>query len=303
MRAGAAGPYLRSTVRPTAEHASLVKRCLLIVAIVLLAGAAVNLAVAWSFAIRVTPVSPSQAVLMLAGVYEGLDDAQWWWFQMKVGPGHEQIAWERPYVSKVPVSYSGDVVAETRDVIKLDLRSSWTGHGRVGGVRSYGVVSKNRKTWSGEFAAKFLAARSGAFASDRPPGQVDKDAIPGWAGDPQSIASGGRVRRAFGWPRVAMWHESLLAVNSRQQVVTAGGLRLADSLQIIGPGPILPYRIIPGGFAVNTLLYGAILWLLIPGPVALRRFSRVRRGVCPACAYPVGEAAVCTECGKARLLR
>ncbi|MEE8459247.1 MAG: hypothetical protein V3S08_05205, partial [Phycisphaerales bacterium] len=63
------------------------KRCLLIVAIVLLAGAAVNLAVAWSFAIRVTPVSPSQAVLMLAGVYEGLDDAQWWWFQMKVGPG------------------------------------------------------------------------------------------------------------------------------------------------------------------------------------------------------------------------
>ena len=26
---------------------------------------------------------------------------------------------------------------------------------------------------------------------------------------------------------------------------------------------------------------------------------RARRGLCPACAYPVGEAAVCTECGKA----
>ncbi len=52
------------------------------------------------------------------------------------------------------------------------------------------------------------------------------------------------------------------------------------------------------GFAINTLLYAALLWLLIPGPFVLRRFLRLRRGLCPKCAYPIGESSVCTECGK-----
>ena len=50
-------------------------------------------------------------------------------------------------------------------------------------------------------------------------------------------------------------------------------------------------------FIANTLFYAAILWLLICGPFVLRRFARVRRGLCPRCAYPMGESAVCTECG------
>ncbi len=53
------------------------------------------------------------------------------------------------------------------------------------------------------------------------------------------------------------------------------------------------------GFAVNTVFYAAVLWLLILGPFALRRFIRVRRGLCPACAYPRGESDLCSECGKA----
>ncbi len=61
----------------------------------------------------------------------------------------------------------------------------------------------------------------------------------------------------------------------------------------------MPLGPIPLGFAVNTLFYAALLWLLIPGPVALRRFLRVRRGLCPKCAYPMGGSSVCTECGGA----
>jgi hypothetical protein len=61
------------------------------------------------------------------------------------------------------------------------------------------------------------------------------------------------------------------------------------------PLPLMP--IVPG-FVVNTLFYAAVLWLAILGPFALRRFVRVKRGLCPKCAYPMGEAAVCTECGK-----
>lgn len=60
----------------------------------------------------------------------------------------------------------------------------------------------------------------------------------------------------------------------------------------------LPLRPIPGGFAVNTVFYGATLWLMICGLFALRRFIRVRRGLCAACGYPMGESAVCSECGK-----
>ncbi len=56
------------------------------------------------------------------------------------------------------------------------------------------------------------------------------------------------------------------------------------------------------GLALNTLLTATIGWLLIYGPMALRRlirrFSRIRRGLCPKCAYPIGESNVCTECGQ-----
>ena len=51
------------------------------------------------------------------------------------------------------------------------------------------------------------------------------------------------------------------------------------------------------GFAGNTIFYATLLWLLIAAPFALRRFLRLRRGLCPKCAYPMGESAVCTECG------
>jgi hypothetical protein len=60
----------------------------------------------------------------------------------------------------------------------------------------------------------------------------------------------------------------------------------------------LPIRPIWPGFAINTLFYAAILWLLLALPGALRRWRRIKRGLCPACAYPVGASALCTECGK-----
>ena len=61
---------------------------------------------------------------------------------------------------------------------------------------------------------------------------------------------------------------------------------------------IIPYELLWPGFAVNTLFYATILWLVIPGPFVLTRFLRVRRGLCPLCKYPIGVSAVCTECGK-----
>ncbi len=56
-------------------------------------------------------------------------------------------------------------------------------------------------------------------------------------------------------------------------------------------GPVWP------GFAINTLFYAGILWVMFAAPFALRGRKRIKHGLCPACAYPVGESEVCTECG------
>ena len=79
-----------------------------------------------------------------------------------------------------------------------------------------------------------------------------------------------------------------------------GGFELGDwPGRAGGFGPrALPLRPVWPGFAVNTLLYGTLLCLLSYLAIAVRRFLRLRRGLCPKCAYPMGESAVCTECGR-----
>ncbi len=65
----------------------------------------------------------------------------------------------------------------------------------------------------------------------------------------------------------------------------------------------LPCRPLGVGFAINSIVYAAILWLLLEAYCAIRRRRRIKRGLCPACAYPVGESAMCSECGKAVVLK
>jgi hypothetical protein len=63
----------------------------------------------------------------------------------------------------------------------------------------------------------------------------------------------------------------------------------------------LPYgmdELLFPGFAINTIFHAAILWLLFFAPGAVLRTIRRKRGLCQACAYPVGRSPVCTECGK-----
>jgi hypothetical protein len=61
----------------------------------------------------------------------------------------------------------------------------------------------------------------------------------------------------------------------------------------------LPYHPLWPGFAVNTVFYAGMLWMLFAASFALLRRRRKKHGLCPACAYPVGASNVCTECGKA----
>lgn len=60
---------------------------------------------------------------------------------------------------------------------------------------------------------------------------------------------------------------------------------------------MLPMKPMWGGFAVNTVAYSAVLWVVLAIPSALRRKRRIRRALCPVCAYPVGTSDICSECG------
>jgi hypothetical protein len=60
---------------------------------------------------------------------------------------------------------------------------------------------------------------------------------------------------------------------------------------------LLPLRPLWPGFAINTLLYAPIIWLLLFAPLALRRVIRRQRNLCERCGYPRGPSTICSECG------
>lgn len=61
--------------------------------------------------------------------------------------------------------------------------------------------------------------------------------------------------------------------------------------------PIIPLHPIWPNFLINTIFYAAILWLLTLGPLAARRFIRNKRGLCIICGYDLRGASggVCPE--------
>ena len=141
-------------------------------------------------------------------------------------------------------------------------------------------------------------------------------AVPdGWPSRPIFLADGTSVGRTttvpisgdfqyriivsqYGLPLQSMEYHMLLTTpdNQRPSPFTWTIVAAWQTSTFAGTVPLRP---IWSGFAVNTIFYVTILWLLSGGPFRLRRFIRVRRGLCPACAYPHGESDVCSECGGA----
>ena len=73
-------------------------------------------------------------------------------------------------------------------------------------------------------------------------------------------------------------------------------LRPAEIKGLFG-GRVLPLHPLWPGFALNTIFYAAIAWMLFAMPFTIRRRRRIKRGECVRCAYPVGTSPACTECG------
>ena len=102
-----------------------------------------------------------------------------------------------------------------------------------------------------------------------------------------------------GWPTMCL----TCAFASRQDV-GGGGLGIPKPLNWY-PNDLrlLPTRPIWPRFAINTVFYAVVVWLLFAAPFALRRRRRIKRGLCPKCAYDLrgtpSDATACPECGEA----
>ena len=155
-----------------------------------------------------------------------------------------------------------------------------------------------------EWSSPFLAQHSSSFGSSfiGAAAQV----APGQITTYEHVSAVGQSVFQFGWPFRALEYEARLYMldppsgpPSSHPIHFVGDVGEVPTSLVPSEHRLrrLPIRPICAGFIANTLFYAAILWLLIRGPFALRRFLRVRRGLCPKCAYPMGESAVCTECG------
>ena len=114
-----------------------------------------------------------------------------------------------------------------------------------------------------------------------------------WVNDENGYTVGQSNLESVGWP----------LFTTQRSLPDNEVLRRFAWTQTIGRWPTIPdlaeSRILWPGFAINTIFYAAMLWLLLAVPGFVRRRIRTRRGQCPACAYPIGTSNVCTECGAA----
>lgn len=118
--------------------------------------------------------------------------------------------------------------------------------------------------------------------------------------------------RQYGWPARSLLSEVNLvwdpgpgrnAAQMTREALEATGVRVGFDLATMSVArsynrsvPIVP---VWPGFAINTVFYTALIWLLFEGFRWYRRTCRINRGRCPTCTYPFGSNDVCTECGHA----
>jgi hypothetical protein len=97
-----------------------------------------------------------------------------------------------------------------------------------------------------------------------------------------------------GYPFLHTWQPRFLTkdvwINSFEQGLCFTGPESQGQIVL----PLLPRW---PGFAINTLLCAALVWLAAATLVSARRTIRRRRGRCARCGYELRDLATCPECG------
>ena len=202
-----------------------VKRRLLIVAVFLLAGAVVNVAVAWGCALGVLPFLP----------YSAHDDHNY------VDEAHS--TWWR---ENAPSTWEGDLASVSR-------------------VPGFGTLHLMYAQYATEDEKRTLGSTTLVFRL--------------FAGIPFRCLEG------------SSWVDR-----------TAGTVR-SDSLVHVSrrwwrPAGNIPLRFRWAETSANILFYTVVFVGIRLVYLSIRARIRLRRGLCPACAYPMGESDTCSECGK-----
>ncbi len=226
-------------------------------------GALTTVIVAWVLALRVVvPLRPMPSRFAIEGMYRG-SDGEAWWYQVHRRPGLTVVVRERS-------------------------KGTWfvsTGEG----IQGHSFPWRGRQlpdAWLRATAAGFLQS------SD----------IPGWARQPRHEPAGNgyliTAASGRGWPCRALWYEAIISPGTR---VNRGGIDLPRSFRELGPGPVLPYRILAVGFSTETAFFAALWMLLLAAPGVLRRVRRHRGGQCLECGYDLRHVGHdrCPECGAA----
>ena len=101
---------------------------------------------------------------------------------------------------------------------------------------------------------------------------------------------------AAGWPSLAFKSRATVAREPPYAVDAQWALVVNAAPGLSPTTRFLPFKPIPVGFLLNTVVFAAPILILLAIPPT-RRFLRRCRGLCPYCAYPLGPTPTCPECG------
>lgn len=103
---------------------------------------------------------------------------------------------------------------------------------------------------------------------------------------------------ATGWPLLALYYDIVHVAPGVDKVANGIPIEIKlsrpSALNTIQALPLQPVWI---GLAFNSVFWGGVFWGATAGITGIKIEMRKRRNRCVYCSYPIGDQAVCSECG------
>jgi len=109
------------------------------------------------------------------------------------------------------------------------------------------------------------------------------------------------LEEARGWPLRSLLWRAVSPGDGSGSIQWEGAFVVGNYSGNTNQRKIIPYKIIPMGFLVDSALYALVFWVAMKCYCSLhtiRKRRRLIRNQCPHCAYPIGTSLRCSECGQ-----